>query len=113
MPRTVDIDLKHPFAGHGGMVNKVTLREPTGRDFVELGEPSVLTRTANGTLVSVENDAAVRGYIERCVVEPDVLLTLAATSLVDMIAIKRAVLNFFLDARLALSADSASSSSSI
>ena len=101
MPKTVDIDLKEPFPGHSGLVKKITLREPSGRDFVELGEPAVLSRTANGTLVEVQNDSAIKGYIERCIVEPDVLLVMSVTSLADMMVVKATVLDFFRDARRA------------
>jgi hypothetical protein len=109
MPNTKTITLLDPFDGHGGKVTEVVLREPRGRDFIELGDPFVYARTEDKMIVSAENDVAIKGYIERCIEKPNVLLVMSQLSLVDMMAIKEAILQNFMDARRALSAGPAKS----
>lgn len=111
MPKTIKIKLKDPFPGHNGMVNEVELREPRGRDFIELGEPYAYARADKGLIVHAENEPAIKGYLDRCFVSPDALLAMANLSLVDMMDVKEGLLSFFADARLARSVDASSSSS--
>jgi hypothetical protein len=102
-----EIELSKPITGHEGPVTKVVLKEPTAADYFALGEPQIVARNPDGTVFVVENDAAVKQYIERCCVSPSPLL-LAQLSLRDAVKVKAAVLDFFMVAR---SVDTASSSS--
>jgi Phage tail assembly chaperone proteins, E, or 41 or 14 len=110
MSKTVTIKLMHPFPGHGGEVTEVVLRPPTARDYLELGEPVIYASTNKDMFVHAENDGAVKAYIERCIQRPDLLLALSQLSLEDTMAVKREVLRFFADARVALSLNAAPSS---
>lgn len=112
MTKTVTVKLKDPFPGHGGMMDEVVLREPRGRDYIELGDPVSYARADKGLIVHAENDAAIKSYIERCIVSPDALLAMANLTLVDMMSVKDALLDFFADARVARLAKTSSSSSS-
>jgi hypothetical protein len=75
------------------------LRPPSAHDFFEIGEPLVLARTGDGALYSVENDGAIRLYIERCA--PGFMALPEARNLANAIRVKMAVLDFFTDARTA------------
>jgi hypothetical protein len=110
--KTVTITLRDPLpVSHSGRVTEVVLREPSGRDLIEFGEPYAYARADKGLIVHAENDQAIKNYIERCIVEPDHLVVMSQISLVDMMTIKETVLGFFADARLARSANTSSSSS--
>lgn len=95
---SIKIDLADPLVGHSGPQSVVTLREPTAGDYFDLGEPAVVARNADGTLYTVENDAAIRAYIQRCIVDADPLV-LEGSSLRNGLLVKAAVLNFFSAAR--------------
>jgi hypothetical protein len=115
MAKTVTITLRDPIIGHGGKITTVGVREPNGREYAQYGDPFVYGRTDAKVMVSAENDIAIKSYIEHCIVPPegaDVLLIMSQLSLIDMMAVKEAVLGFFLGARKELSGATASSSSS-
>ncbi len=94
MSKTVTITLQEPISGHNGPVREVVIRPPLAADYFEFGDPQVAARAPDGSFFVVEDDAALRGYIERCVVSPDALL-IRQLSLVDAIAVKKAVMGFF------------------
>lgn len=94
------VPLSEPIKGHAGDIRQVVLREPTGSEYIELGEPYVIARNKDGTMYSVENDQVIATYLERCVVEPDALL-LKQMGLKDGMAVKAALLDFFHGARAA------------
>jgi hypothetical protein len=99
--KTTEIVLTSPITGHGGAISRLVIREPKAADFFALGEPQVIARNPDGTVYAVENDAAIRDYVSRCV-DCDPLL-LSQLSLADAMAVKAAVLDFFLAARQARS----------
>ena len=101
MPKTVKVKLENPILDHGGNKTEVVLREPRGIDFVELGEPFSYARADKGLVVHAENDVAIKGYLERCVVEPDWQIVWGQATLLDMIQIKDALFGFFASARQA------------
>jgi hypothetical protein len=98
------ITLAKPLTGHGKTVTTVEVREPTGREFLELGEPRSLVKAAGGALVFADNDSAIQSYVEKCI-EGDALLVIGQASLVDMMKIKKAVLDFFTAANMASAAN--------
>ena len=98
MPKTKTIKLRDPFAGHGGEVTEMIVREPRAIDYIELGEPVTYARGAgkDGLIVFAENDAAIKGYLERCVSADKADATLIWNmSLRDVQTVKAAVLAFF------------------
>jgi hypothetical protein len=104
------IDLSSPLPGHGELIRKVVLKEPTYADYMSLGDPFVIARNSDGSLFPVENGDVIRAYIDRCCVSPDPLL-LAGLSLADAMAVKGAVLSFFTEAQATPSTPVTSSSS--
>ena len=105
MAKTVTVSLETPITSHNGPVTQVTIREPNGRDYIELGEPAVFAQTASKTAVLAENDTAIKGYIQRCITEPNADIVMAQVGLTDMMKIKQEILGFFQAARAALSVD--------
>lgn len=111
MARTVAVDLIEPIATHHGPAARVVLREPNGRQYADLGDPSVYARNPDGTAYVVENPAVIAQYLEGCIVEPEPLLTLPQLGLADAMRVKDALLDFFAAARQAGSKAAPSSSS--
>lgn len=101
--KTVTIPLAAPIVGHNGPIAQVVVKEPTGRDYFTLGEPSVWARNADGTSYVVENTEVLEKYIERCIAEPTDPLLLSQLGLADAMKIREAVLDFFGAARQASS----------
>ncbi len=114
MPKTKTIKLRDPFAGHGGEVTEMIVREPRAIDYIELGEPVTYARGAgkDGLIVFAENDAAIKGYLERCVSADKADATLIWNmSLRDVQTVKAAVLAFFREEKPDQSDDTSTSSS--
>lgn len=92
---TKDVPLSKPFDdGKGGKVTKIIVQEPSGSDFLRIGAPQTWVK-APGGMALVDNDDAIRTYVERAIVEPDPLLAMANLSLHDAIAVRESVLSFF------------------
>ena len=99
MAKEKRVPLSEPLEGHGDQkFTEAVLREPTLADLEDLGEPSVLARNADDTFYAVENDPAIKAYIERLTLEPPHAI-LRTACLRDALAIKGAVLGFFNAAR--------------
>jgi hypothetical protein len=99
MAKTKAVPLATPLVGHNKHFQSVEIREPTAADFWENGEPTRWAYTKDGIGFRIENDAAIKAYIEACVVEPKDPLLLGQMTLADAIAVKEAVLDFFTAAR--------------
>ncbi|MCW2276379.1 hypothetical protein GJ654_18805 [Rhodoblastus acidophilus] len=111
MAKQVTIQLiGEPIKSHSGPVTAVTLREPRYSEYSELGEPARWA-VKDGVSIRIENDDAIKGYIERCVVAPADSLLLDQAELVDAMRIKEGMLGFFWEARAKISSNSSSSSS--
>lgn len=92
---TKTVILKRPFDdGAGGRVTKVVLQEPTAPDFFALGAPRTWVKSAGG-MALVDDDAAIKAYVERCIVEPDPLIAMRQMSVLDAMAVKDTLLDFF------------------
>ena len=109
MARTVTIKLLDEYLG--GEVSEVILREPTLGDFMAFGEPVSFVQRGD-SLYSVENDAAIRSYLEACVLEPKTSAYLRNLGLADAMRVKEALLDFFATARRRLRPPAPSSSPS-
>lgn len=105
MARTVTVKLKHPFPGHGGQVNEVVMREPRGEDYLDLGLPYKFMTIA-GQREPIDIEPVIKQYLERCIEKPDPLLAITQMSLVDAIAVKDALTDFFIVAPAAKSSGS-------
>lgn len=105
------VPLSAPIGAHGELVKEVVLREPRASDFFSLGDPFVWAQNADGSMFPVENSEAIRAYLDRCVVSPDPLL-MGQIGLADAMAVKAAMLDFFVQARTTSTTPATSSSSS-
>lgn len=101
MPKTTTVPLRTPIAGHGGPISQVVVKAPTLPQYMAIGEPFSAVPAPDGKTVVVENDAAIAAYAEVCIAEPQDRLLLAQVELVDAMAIKDAILDFFVEARQA------------
>jgi hypothetical protein len=114
MPKTTTVELSEPIITHGGALRSVTFREPTAAEYWRIGE---IRRygNASGVIYAVENEGALKSYIETCLVDPkDPLALDQIKSLKDGMKIKEAISNFFMSAELgSISTTSSDSSSSI
>ena len=104
------VPLVKPIVTHEGNVTEIILREPKGRDFLELGEPWVWTKGPGGESVSTPVPDIINAYVERCVEKPDPVF-LAQLGLSDGMRVRQALLDFFPAAVRAAFPDPATSSS--
>jgi hypothetical protein len=90
----ITVLLKRPFTGANGPVTEIVLQEPAASDYFALGAPQTWVK-ASGGMALIDNDQAIRSYVERLIVKPDPLLAMTQMSVLDAIAVKDAVLGFF------------------
>lgn len=92
------VSLSRRYVGFGGGTTVAIVAEPTGGLYLDHGEPVEAQRTAAGEPVVIENREAIRAYIEACVTfegEAEPAPILRQLALVDIRAVKGAVLDFF------------------
>lgn len=99
MPKTVTITLREPIVGHRGTITEIVLRAPNLTQYAAIGEPVTAVPGESGKLVYIENDQAIAGYMEACMVEPKDKLLLDQVQLADAMNIRDAVVDFFVEAR--------------
>lgn len=93
------IYLTEPIKGHGGMIASVTLREPKYADFIDLGMPTTWVSLSEGGF-SQETPSILGQWIERLAdIDPNFLSQLR---LRGTLALRGAVLSFFIEATLPL-----------
>lgn len=105
------VPLVKPIVTHEGNVTEIILREPKGRDFLELGEPWVWTKGPGGESVSTPVPDVIAAYVERCVDASVPSLILGQLGLSDGMRVRQALLDFFPAAVRAAFPDPATSSS--
>lgn len=95
MPGTT-VNLTQPIKGHGRQeITKIVLREPKYGDFIDLGMPTTWVSLEKGGFSS-ETPQLLGQWIERLAdIDPNFL---AQLSLRDTLALRGAVLNFFIEA---------------
>lgn len=103
------ISLSRRYGEHGQTFDSVTLREPKLRDYLAIGEPVEIQPNGDGGRMVVEYNDRVEGYFQRLVKVPGFEM-IQDLDLVDAIAIKDAILDFFKTARLRRDAPTNSSS---
>jgi hypothetical protein len=95
--RTVTVKLDKPIVGHGGVITKAVLREPTYAEYMEIGDP-FLVGVSPGSRIPfiIEDPAVISKYCEVLLVEPDALL-IQDGGMELAKAIRREVRSFFRD----------------
>jgi hypothetical protein len=110
---TITVKLPDPIETHAGYVSEASFRAPTVRDFLLLGEPQRYIRSPEGSLFIVDDLEALAAYLDKCVMPPIDPVIMAGTSLANGIAMREAVLRFFVEQRDRALAPPSGSSSSI
>jgi hypothetical protein len=96
MSKTKTIELSEPVKSHRGMIKKIMLREPKYSDFIDLGMPTTWVSLADGGGFSQETPSVLGAWIERLAdIDPNFL---GSISLRDTLALRGAVLGFFIEA---------------
>lgn len=92
--KTSTIKLSTPVEIHDRPVTEITLREPTGGQYLDFGEPLILVNSSGG-LFQTEDRAAIGKYLDACVEHDSGVAVLRLLSLHDARAVKEALLGFF------------------
>lgn len=88
------IVLEQPVEMHGRRIAEITLREPTGANYLDFGDPHFLANSQGG-LFQVERDDVIARYLDACVDHEAGAHLLRLLSLQDARAVKVALLSFF------------------
>lgn len=95
----IRVELSEPIKGHKGAIAFIELREPRYRDYMDLGLPVTWVSMGDGGYEQ-ETPQLVDAWIERLAdIDPNFLELLP---LVDAMALRDAVMDFFREARRTL-----------
>lgn len=72
--RTVTVKLDKPIVGHGGVVTKAVVREPTYAEYMQIGDPFLIGLSESRIPFFIEDAAVISKYCEILLVEPDALI---------------------------------------
>jgi hypothetical protein len=86
------VALEKGYEGHEGLVRELRLRPPTYKDFMELGDPTVLIVSANA-MVPQDDLVTIRRYAEELSGGNPILMD--RLTLQDALALRDAVKSFF------------------
>lgn len=99
--KLITIPLRTPVLGHG-VIKEVKMRRPTGEEILTMGFPYSFQPTPDGQRLFIENNEAIKFYVEACIVEPeDKLELLGGISMEDALELRERVMGFFLEAQTA------------
>lgn len=88
------ITLSKPIKAHGDEVSEISLREPTTKDIIELGLPTLIIPGADGQSTGVEiRQPVVARYISRLAAIP--MGSVEALAVKDFSLCTAAVMGFF------------------
>jgi hypothetical protein len=91
---SVTVPLSKPIKAHGDEVSELTLREPTTKDVIELGLPTLIIPGADGQSTGIEiRQPVVARYVMRLAAIP--MGSVEALSLSDFSLCTAAVMGFF------------------
>jgi hypothetical protein len=98
------VKLASPVQWHGAALAEIRLKEPTGFQYIEIGEPRFPMTYASGGGYWVEDDARIRRYLDRCLDHEGGSMLFAQLALADAMAVKGALIDFFIAAAKATGA---------
>ena len=89
--------LDKPVHLHPGQpaTTEITIREPTGGEFLDFGEPRIYSRTKDGAFFGVEDKEVIAQYLNVCIVNDGGTHLLRLLSVKDIRAVKVALFLFF------------------
>lgn len=94
MAVSITVQLAKPIMAHGEEVSLLTLREPTTKDVIELGLPTLIIPSADGGTPGVElRQGVISRYISRLAQIPK--SSVEAMALADFSRCTEAVMGFF------------------
>lgn len=94
MSRTV-VKLTKPIAWASGTITELTIKEPTGQQYIDLGEPRTPVFSADNSGYWVEIPEKIKQYLDLCIEHEGGSLVLAQANIADARKIKAALLRFF------------------
>jgi hypothetical protein len=92
------VKLSTPIEWFGKRLAEIELREPTGAEYVRLGDPRVLVRSQTGAGYFVEQNEVIEKYLDVCITLDGGAAVMAKLGLQDAMAVKMDMLGFFLAA---------------
>lgn len=110
--RKVTIDLAEPVELFGQRIARLTLREPGGAAYSQLGEPCTPVFGQSGSVFVAEQPSVIRAYLEQQIEVDDAAALLNLLSLQDYKTLKETLLGFFRDAEANLATRKPTNSSS-
>jgi hypothetical protein len=106
------VKLATPIVWFEKKVTEIELREPTGGEYVRLGDPRVLVRAQTGSGYFVEQNEVIEKYLDACIMLDGGGTIMNLLGLEDAMAVKMAMLDFFLAAAAKTAARNSTPSSS-
>ncbi len=103
---SVKITLIEPISLHEQVIKEVEIRQPTYKEYIRFGNPSIWSGSRDGGVFEVPNLDAIKGYLEACTAFPEPA-ALNLLSLADSLRVVDVVQGFFDQARLAMKTASA------
>ena len=94
---SVQLQLEEPIKGHDGEIRVLTVRPPTGGEYLAHGDPEEYAQAGGGVFVRSVNRTAVRAYASVLTGLSDG--EVGKMSLLDMMALEDAIVGFFRAAR--------------
>jgi hypothetical protein len=95
MGRTIKIPVSPPLTTHQGLVNYITVREPTYDEYQDHGDPYIWVPIKGGSAYPSENEQVIKAYAAILVVDVDALILRHGGFRLAR-SIKEAILSFFL-----------------
>ena len=95
MAKVETITLVRPIEVFNKQVKELRLKEPTGAQYIKIGEPRIVVRTAAGGGYYVEQTEEIKAYLDVCVDHELQSEILSLLSLTDAMEVKKTLLNFF------------------
>ncbi|MDX3805293.1 MAG: hypothetical protein QHC89_02580 [Bosea sp. (in: a-proteobacteria)] len=110
--KTVFLSAPIAFGSKEINIEQMVFRQPKMSDVIKCGDPSILTRSADGAVLVIENMDAIAAYARELLIEPFGQSALIDhLALPDALAVRDAVTDFFSEARRTTSAAGSASSS--
>jgi hypothetical protein len=106
------VKLATPIEWFGKRLAEIELREPTGSEYIRLGDPRVLVRSQTGSGYFVEQNEVIEKYLDACITIDGGASIMAQLNLQDAMTVKMEMLGFFLAAAATTAARNSTSSSS-
>lgn len=89
------IKLERPITMHGKTLTEIGLNEPTGMQFIQLGEPVIAISTGNGGGYLVEQPKVIQDYFDLLIDHENGSAVLTLMGFSDARKLKKALFSFF------------------